>query len=564
MKRAAWVIGVAAAVGGAWLVAQQGAGVKPLSELTPAGAVVYVEAKNLGGLVTEWNGSPEKTKWLASANYQVFTRSRLLLRLQQVFEEYAAGVGVPPDMNLLTSVAGGESALAIYDINKLEALYITRLASARAMESVLWKAKEQFTARTAAGQTYYTKTDGASKRTASFAIVGDLLLAATREEALTGALALVGSAQAAPVRREPWFDEALQTAQGAGELRLVLNMEKLVRAPAFRSYWVQNNVSDLREFRAGIADVSRVTGEVREQRALLRPEAGTAVDAAPVRNLLRLVRDPGLYRAWAQPEPEFTAQLIGGKILRPGMESASDGRTAPSVSMDAIALGNETDLETRLDAAPYDPPGAVYRPAAVLAMLKANRPKAVLQLQSTPAAGGQVFLKQNAVIAVEGTSNWNAAAVKTALQEAVEGLHTTAKLGVQWRAQTAQNQSYEEMDGLAGIAIAVRGSLLLIASRGDALVPVLAQLNAAPALDGGSYVAGYRLTGELDAYGRMMRMINFAANGASSGGPDQEPDLFADNLASLARTLDRVQGVNFVATDDGRALRQTVRYRLRP
>jgi hypothetical protein len=105
---------------GAWLVAQNAATPKPLAELTPAGAMLYLEAKNLSSLLTDWNGSAEKKTWLASDNYQVFSRSRLYLRLQQSFEEYSQTMGLAPDMTLLGSVAGGESALAIYDISNLE------------------------------------------------------------------------------------------------------------------------------------------------------------------------------------------------------------------------------------------------------------------------------------------------------------------------------------------------------------------------------------------------------------------------------------------------------------
>ena len=58
----------------------------------------------------------------ASANYAAFSRSRLFLRLEAAFDEFSTAAGAPPDMALLSDVAGAESALALYDIGKLEFL----------------------------------------------------------------------------------------------------------------------------------------------------------------------------------------------------------------------------------------------------------------------------------------------------------------------------------------------------------------------------------------------------------------------------------------------------------
>ena len=47
----------------------------PFSSWCPPGAQVYLEAKDFSSLLAQWNASSEKTAWLASANYQVFSRS---------------------------------------------------------------------------------------------------------------------------------------------------------------------------------------------------------------------------------------------------------------------------------------------------------------------------------------------------------------------------------------------------------------------------------------------------------------------------------------------------------
>ncbi len=84
----------------------------PLSSYVPSGALLYLQAKDFSALLEDWNRSPQKQAWLGSSNYEVFSRSRLLLRLNDVGKQFAAAAGLPPDMNFISQVAGSESALA--------------------------------------------------------------------------------------------------------------------------------------------------------------------------------------------------------------------------------------------------------------------------------------------------------------------------------------------------------------------------------------------------------------------------------------------------------------------
>ncbi|MBL8173795.1 MAG: hypothetical protein JNK48_03950, partial [Bryobacterales bacterium] len=528
---------------------------KPLADLTPAGAVLFLEAKDFGSLLGDWNASGEKKAWLAGVNYQVFSRSRLYLRLDQVFTEYSAAMGLPPDMSLLNSVAGGQTALAVYDINNLEFLYITRLAAARAMQSALWNARAKFTARTAAGVAYYLKSDG--KRTAVFAIAGDLLLVGTREDALTGALALIGGANASTVRTEDWFQQATSAGPQGGELRMLLNMDKLTRASAFRTYWIQGNRAGLLPFHAAINVVNRTAAELNEQRILLRTEPATPPDASATGALLAYAPNAGLYRVWAQPEPSFAGDLLTRKILLPGPSMAVSSRRAPSASIEALQVGAESDLEARLDGAPFDPPGPVYKAEAVQALVAANRPQAVLHLQSSRETPDRVFVANDSVVAVHGSADWDGGRVRDAVREAVDGLYTTASLGLAWRETRKGNDVIHQFDGLARVAFAIRGRTLLLSNSAAYLQSVLAGAGASGA--NAAYAAGYRTADELPNYTRIMRLIE--APQAANGDPN-EPPFFSGNLASLARALQRAQSVSITATDDGRQVRQSVVYRL--
>ena len=135
-------------------------------------------------------------------------------------------------MALLSDVAGAESVLAMYDIGKLEFLYVTRLPSAKAMESALWKTRGDYEPRDAGGAPFYVRADADSKRVVAFGVRDQYLVLATREDLAAGALALIGARNGASVDTEGWFVQAVKNAGAAGDLRLC-QPEMLVK-PHFR------------------------------------------------------------------------------------------------------------------------------------------------------------------------------------------------------------------------------------------------------------------------------------------------------------------------------------------
>ena len=92
-------------------------------------------------------------------------------------------------MSLVTAVAGADSALALYDIGELEFLYVTRMPTARAYQTILWQSRAKFQPRQSAGFDYYVREQ--QRRTAAFAVTNDLMLVATNEQQIASALALM-------------------------------------------------------------------------------------------------------------------------------------------------------------------------------------------------------------------------------------------------------------------------------------------------------------------------------------------------------------------------------------
>jgi hypothetical protein len=83
------------------------------------------------------------------------------------------------------------------------------------------------------------------------------------------------------VASDRWYREAVAQASQRGELRLVMNLEALVKSDYFRSYWIQRNASVVRRYWTGISDVKRSAGNIDEHRVFLRLPT-TAPAAKPI------------------------------------------------------------------------------------------------------------------------------------------------------------------------------------------------------------------------------------------------------------------------------------------
>lgn len=543
---------------------------RPPAELVPGGALLVLEAKDFSGLLAAWNTSTEKKTWLAGDNYKVFSRSRLFLRLEEALDEFAGVGGFPADMALVESTAGGASAIALYDIGKLEFLYVTHLPAARITESVLWKSRAQFEPRQHAGFDYFVRASEDKTRVIAFASAGDFLLVATREDLLASALALLSGKEGPNIRQEPWYAQAVAATGEPGDLRLVMDLQNLARKPHFRSYWVQGNVSEIAAYRAGIADLYRSANEFREERVLLPASSAPAAEPvadrtgeAVVADVPRLLPpDAGLYRAWASPTTKDAIELLRQKLLSPQSGAGVASREAPQVALTDGGTGGHGDLETHIDEAPLVLAEG-FAPAALTKLLDSAQLRAMLHVQSSAPVAGQGFIGNHSAIVLYSSANWDDAAVRAALGNATESLWTASRLGVTWVERKQGERSYHQLDGLARLAVASSGAVLVISDSPELLASTLNGLSSVAAGDktNAVYAAGFRHAHERENFYRMMRWMDYPSQGSIGSSEGREPMLFSDNIASLSRSLANVEELSMTTRQEDDKTRQTVIYR---
>jgi hypothetical protein len=427
--------------------------------------------------------------------------------------------------------------------------------------------RNKFEARQSAGITFYVHT--AAGRTVAFAFTQGYLFVGTRDDLVAQALALLAGGHEPSVAQARWYDGATKAATAHGEMRLVLNLESLAASTYFRSYWVHRNVSALKQYSAGIADLTLEPQQLVEDRVLLRlNDASPAPDAArqALANLVPLVpANAGLYKAWAAPSIDFTASLIEQKLLAPRAKGQVNRRYAPEASSTGEAAGAESDLEIRIDEPPLPVESAgALEMAPLVHLLERAQPLALLQVQSSvQIASG--FIGTPSLLAIASASDWDRNLVREALTAAIETLWTTSGLGAQWTSSTVGSHAVDRLGGLAPLMIAVRGRVLLIANDADLLAAALDASDTPAAPSQLTYAAVFRHARERINYAHLMNALDFARPSPESQNKvegSREPSFFSGNIASLSDVLSFVNAVSVTASDRGGSTVERIVYDL--
>lgn len=531
-----------------------------LARYAPPGALLYLEAKDFSRLFSDWSSSPEKAQWVESANYEVFSRSRLLYRLKQASGEFTSAAGLPPDMNFVSQVAGAQSALALYDIGKLQFLYITKLDASKAGQSALLESRAKFQTRSAAGVTFYYRQDPQSGREVAFATANGFLLLATREDLMAGSLELLAGGKGASIEQEPWWTRAVAAAGQPGDLRMVLNLEKIVPSPYFRSYWIQQNITDMKAYGAAISDLYLSRAQYREQRVLLKKAsnagatpADTATQAAA--DLARLVpANAGAYQIQSGPSVDACLALLETKLLAPHSGPGVASKIAPQV----VISGGETgagDMETRIDQPPPKMPSQAARPDSLKALLAGNPVEASLSVQRTTLGSERVFVRFHTAVVLLGNSDWNEPSALAAIADFAGPVLTASSLGVNWHSISG----VEELDGLWQLSVAARGKYLFISDDPELLRELLPSLERKVTVSPAAFLAGFNHAGERAQFVALTRLLD-DQNVRWTRNAGRPPSFLAGNVGSLSSVLSRVSSEEIVVRDSGDKVLQTVTY----
>ena len=566
MKRILLIVALLTAAAFAWQTAALTAkaanpGPQDLTTLLPQGALLFIESPDFAALLKRWNTSAEQQAWLASSSYSVFSNSRLFGRLSDAQTEFASTAGLPAGA-LLPQVAGRQSVFAWYDIGNLEFLYITRLTPAQQARITLVQQRSKWKQRQAAGIPFYIRTTTApnafAARTVAFATAGDLVLLSTREDLLVGALTqLAHPTPADALRAEPWFADASAVLGQQGSttpaLHMVLNLDRLVRSPYFRSYWVQQNITEMKQYRVAVSDLYIHNDVFEDQRALILKSPPEAVPTPTHLAALAALAPPGgVYRATATPDAGQAVTALEEKLLGRETLAHTTEEAAPDPSLSGPQAGSASDLDTRIDSPP--PVSATFSNQALTEAVQAAGLESILTWSAAalPQEKTSLWVPIHSAVVLRAQHPWNPETIAAALQQSLRGTLTAGNLGLTF---TSGPDHTFALNGPKPLFFTTRGNDLLLADDPSILGQLLTPHPALSEPPSATVITGFDHTAQRPPFLRLAALID----GTNVTKPDP-PAFFSGNLGSLSEAFQTLQSERFTQFPEGSIVRQTVTY----
>jgi len=251
------------------------------AEDLPREAVVYVEFTDLPAFLQLWEKSELRQKYLESENFNSLKRRRLGLKLASRWQEFNEAVGFSLDLETVGGLAEKRAAIGIYDVGKLEFVFIAPVSSEIFTATKFFLNKEQFEEKFLENGTSVFSLDVAADRGREsqkllFASVKERFVLATSEKLLLQTVNNInGKTNKNRLIDEPSFKSLTENLK-PNLVSVWVNQTVLNKDYYFKRYWLMPDTNKLKNIRAGIFGISLEEKKVVERRKfLLEKEVNT-------------------------------------------------------------------------------------------------------------------------------------------------------------------------------------------------------------------------------------------------------------------------------------------------
>lgn len=349
---------------------------------------------------------------------------------------------------------------------------------------------------------------------------------------------------------------------------MTVNLARIVPSPYFRSYWVQQNITEMKQYSAAICDIYREKGRIREERVLLPVQSARAVameDLEPV--LAYLPSDRGIYRAMADPTAEDVLRELDDKLLARLPASYRDHRIAPVADISTPQSGGAADLEQLIDEPVVS---TEPRSASVLQLnryISEVKPSAMLVFSSGASiekGSRRPFLPIHSALVLAASKEWNQSVLQQHLSAILAQTISVGDQGLGWTQQRDGQRIWQELADFNGLAVAMEGKICVVASDRATLLELLdAQSVGSHAPHVARVVAGLRHSAERDSFLSLSKSIDGPAHSAGNS-QEAAPAFLSGKLGSLSDTFRDLDDETFTeSSGPNGATRQSVLYQWR-
>lgn len=245
-----------------------------LAEDFPQGALIYAQTSDLPALVKLWNESGFKEKYLASQNYDEFKNRHLARKIESRWDEFNEATGFPVDLETVAALATDKAAIAVYDIGKLDFVFIAPIsnevfAATRFVQNSSNYAEQTLDDGTIIYRMKIEADSGRQKQELIFTNVKNCLILATSEKLLAATLNNInGKSTQNNLAAAPEF--SLLRDKIEPHAATVWINQSALNDDYFKRYWLMSDISELKNYRAGIFDFDAgEKGKLIERRKFL-------------------------------------------------------------------------------------------------------------------------------------------------------------------------------------------------------------------------------------------------------------------------------------------------------
>lgn len=240
----------------------------------PRDALIYVQIADLPAIIKLWNESKFKETYTESDNFLSFQNQHLGRKLASRWNEFNEATGFAIDLETVAKMADNRAAAAIYDIGKLEFVFVAPVSNELFAAMQFVQNRDKFTAETLADGTVIYRTTVAADRGRQqqeliYTNVKGRFVLATDEKLLAKTLNNINGANA----KNRLIDEpsmAVLSKNIEPHLATVwVNQTALNDDYYFKRYWLMSDVKELKNIRAGVFDFEMQEGRFVERRKFL-------------------------------------------------------------------------------------------------------------------------------------------------------------------------------------------------------------------------------------------------------------------------------------------------------
>jgi hypothetical protein len=286
----------------------------------PRGALLYAQFNDLPALVKRWDESKLKEQYLASTNFQQFQSRHLALKLIERWSELNDGIGFPLDTLTVGEAAEDRAALAVYDIGRLEMVFVAPIGEEKLAATKFFQNTDQFEeTELQDGTVYYSREvdveGGRRQQKFAFAALRGRIVLATSEQLLLRTLSNInGKSKNDRLSDDPSF-KSLSAEVSPHTLSIWMDQPKLNNDWYFKRYWLMRNVEQLKNIRACFLDLELQKDRWIEHRDFLLASQtkalSPAIPAGVVQRISRFIPDDApYYKLRALDERGAAAALV--------------------------------------------------------------------------------------------------------------------------------------------------------------------------------------------------------------------------------------------------------------